>query len=109
MLEPTNTSSEKRDENDAKPWLFKPGQVANPKGRPRLDTQLRQALRAEGLASVQTLVELRDNKKNPANVRMACANSLLDRGFGKPREMKEDLVQEAQELLADDALQQLLE
>ena len=89
---------------------FKPGnQLAKGRGRPRLDAQLREALRATALDNVATLVEIRDNKKNPANVRMACANSLLDRGFGKPREMKEDLVQEAQELLADEALQSLLE
>lgn len=109
MSELIANSPESSPKAEPKPWLFKPGQSGNPKGRVAFETKLKQAFKAECMESLAVLVEIRDNKKAPFNVRMACCNSILDRGIGKPREMKEDLVQEAQDLLADEALQSILE
>jgi hypothetical protein len=67
---------------------FAPGSKPGP-GKPRLETLVRSAARAEGLKSIQTLIELRDTSRNE-KVRMAAATALLDRGFGKPRECKEE-------------------
>ena len=40
-------------------------------------------LTGEGINSVVTLAELRDDVNTPKNVRAMCANSLADRAFGK--------------------------
>jgi hypothetical protein len=36
--------------------------------------------------AIQTIVNIMHNKSNDAWVRLACANAILDRGYGKPRE-----------------------
>jgi hypothetical protein len=65
--------------------LWKKGAPSpNPGGRPALFAEVREAAQKQGLASIQTLVEIRDDLKNPALVRIAASNSLLDRGYGRP-------------------------
>jgi hypothetical protein len=66
---------------------FKPGQSGNPGGRPKVVSEIQAAARLEGLASIKTLVEIRNNKKNSTAVRIAAANSLLDRGYGRPAQV----------------------
>ena len=46
-------------------------------GRPRV-------CRAHTVTALNTLVEIAENKKAPPAARVAAANSLLDRGHGKP-------------------------
>jgi hypothetical protein len=46
--------------------------------------EVREAAQQQGLASIQKLVEIRDNPKVPFIVQIAAANSLLDRGYGRP-------------------------
>ncbi len=65
-------------------------------GRPKLESTIKQLLKSEGVNNINTLVEIRDNKKNPASARMSAAIALQDRGFGKPREMPEE--KEAQQV-----------
>lgn len=43
-----------------------------------------QLFKDEGLASLATLIELRDNKEAPSSVRLASAVNILDRVMGKP-------------------------
>ena len=62
---------------------FKKGQSGNPGGRPKAEREVVEAARAAGPRCVEVLVDLLDH--NDSRVRMAAADHLLDRGFGKPR------------------------
>jgi hypothetical protein len=63
---------------------FKPGQSGNPGGRPKVVGEVTSLARECTVESVETLREIMRNKKAPAQARVAAANSLLDRGYGKP-------------------------
>jgi hypothetical protein len=76
---------------------FAKGSVPNPNGRPpkgmppveraRRRNQIadiRQMARGEGTNCIDFLIKVRDNAKAPHAVRVAAANALLDRGFGRP-------------------------
>jgi hypothetical protein len=59
------------------------GQSGNPGGRPKDVLAIQRLALAEGEASIQKLVYLRDNGENERTQAMA-AIALLDRGCGKP-------------------------
>jgi hypothetical protein len=61
---------------------FKPGQSGNPGGRSKAQIDVRNAARAYTQEAIDTLVLVMRNRK-PGEAAMA-ANSLLDRGWGKP-------------------------
>ena len=65
---------------------FKPGQSGNPGGRPRTIAVIREAAQQEGVACIRALVRLRDGKGVTPAVQRAAADSLLDRGFGRPEQ-----------------------
>ncbi len=64
--------------------LWPKGVSGNPGGRPKALITVTELCRAQTEANVRTLIELRDNPDVPPAVRAACANSLLDRAWGKP-------------------------
>jgi len=66
-----------------KPWQFKPGESGNPSGRPKIPKDIIEAFRAQTQMALDTLVELAQSADKDA-VRLQAANSLLDRGWGKP-------------------------
>ena len=63
---------------------FRKGQSGNPGGRPKILADVRELARAHTAKALNTLVEIVENKKSPPAARVAAANSLLDRGYGKP-------------------------
>ncbi len=63
---------------------FKKGQSGNPGGRPKAIAEVRDLARAQTEESVKSLVTIRDSAKAPPAARVAAANSLLDRGWGRP-------------------------
>ena len=67
------------------PW--KKGQSGNPGGRPRLDAELRDAAREYTQEALNVLVN--GLKSKSAAVKIKCAQELLDRGWGKPRQSVE--------------------
>lgn len=67
---------------------FLPGYTANPGGRPKGLVNLRELARTFTEEAIQTLAEcLHDGD---GRVRVAAANALLDRGWGKPVQPTED-------------------
>jgi len=63
---------------------FKKGQSGNPGGRPKIIAEVRELAQERGPEAIQKLVELL-SCGSPAT-ELAAANSLLDRGYGKPHQ-----------------------
>jgi len=63
---------------------WKKGQVTNPKGRPPETKALRILARQYTEVALMTLVAALEDPKG--NVRVMAANSILDRGYGKPEQ-----------------------
>ena len=63
---------------------FVKGQSGNPGGRPKVVGEVQELARSHTADAVTTLAEImRDTEAAPA-ARVAAANALLDRGYGKP-------------------------
>lgn len=71
----------------AKPGTFKPGQSGNPSGRPKEIGHVRDLARAHTEDAIRTLVEIKRDPSQPAPARVAAAQALLDRAWGKPSQM----------------------
>jgi hypothetical protein len=56
----------------------------NPPGRPVVAAEVKKLARTYSVEAIETLVELMRDKNEPGTTRKAAADSLLDRGFGKP-------------------------
>ena len=62
---------------------FQPGQSGNPGGRPKASARVRDAAREHTEAAIQVLVDIALAGESEA-ARVAAANAILDRGYGKP-------------------------
>lgn len=65
-----------------KPGTFKKGQSGNPGGRPKECAEVKALAREYGAEAVEKLVALMRGEDE--RVAKAAADSLLDRGYGKP-------------------------
>ena len=63
---------------------FMPGQSGNPAGRPKDYAVMRDLARQKTEKAINTLVNIMDGRKSPANARVAAAVVLLDRAWGLP-------------------------
>lgn len=68
---------------------WQPGQSGNPGGRPRVVADIRALAQLEGAACIETLIEIRDDKKASPVARSAAAQALLDRGYGRAIQRQE--------------------
>ena len=77
---------------------FKPGQSGNPGGRPKrpntveayqIVADVRAAARSHAPHAVQTLADIMQSEKAPWAARVAAANAILDRGWGRPTQALE--------------------
>jgi hypothetical protein len=66
------------------PGLFKKGQSGNPGGRPKSEGEVRELARKYTTEAVETLVAIMRNEKATDSARALAANSILDRGHGRP-------------------------
>ena len=82
--EMTTTSSNSLPANRAETGRFVPGQSGNPSGRPKRDENLAELARMHTEDAIAVLVSIANDPKVNPNARISAANSLLDRGHGKP-------------------------
>jgi hypothetical protein len=68
---------------------FKKGQSGNPGGRPKALRQVEELARTQTMDALKTLETIHKNPKAPPAARVAAANALLDRGWGKARQALE--------------------
>ena len=66
------------------PWVK--GQSGNPGGRPRELDGIQKLARDNGSIAIEVLVNVATNGKSES-ARVAAANALLDRAFGKPTQV----------------------
>lgn len=75
-------------ENKTRPaHLFKPGKSGNPGGRPKLGDgyhSIREMCRAASPDMIRVLIEIATDPNCAESTRITAANSLLDRGYGRP-------------------------
>jgi hypothetical protein len=63
---------------------FQRGVSGNPGGRPKVLGDVQELARQQSPEAINTLVAIMQDQKAPHAARVAAANSLLDRGYGKP-------------------------
>lgn len=68
---------------------FKPGQSGNPGGRVKEVAHVRELARQHTEAAIKTLVEIMGSETEKGAARVAAAQALLDRGYGKPMQSVE--------------------
>lgn len=68
---------------------FGKGQSGNPGGLPKGTAEVKAAARALTTDAITTLATIMGNTDAPAAARVAAANSILDRGWGKPQQSVE--------------------
>lgn len=78
-----NSAETAADEKPRRPG-FQPGQSGNPGGRPKGLAKVAENARAKTDAMLGVLEEVATDKRAPPAARVAAANSILDRGWGKP-------------------------
>ena len=65
---------------------FQKGRSGNPGGRPKEVGAVRDLARAFTPQALATLVTIMDQDNAPASARVAAAEALLNRGWGRPKE-----------------------
>lgn len=63
---------------------FPKGISGNPGGRPKVLGEVQELARQKSPEAVNTLSNIMHDEKAPPAARVAAANALLDRGYGKP-------------------------
>jgi len=69
---------------------FQKGRSGNPGGRPREVAEVRDLARKYTPQAVQTLRKIMDEERAPAAARIAAAEALLNRAWGRPTAMLDD-------------------
>lgn len=90
---------------DPKTGQLLKGSVLNPTGRPKVVAHVRDLARQCTEDAIRTLHEIALNKEEPAAARVTAANSLLDRGYGKPMQVHDVRLPSVDQMSADELKQ----
>jgi len=63
---------------------FQKGQSGNPGGRPKAEYAVQELARSKAPQAIATLAAIMESEKASDAARVAAANAILDRGYGKP-------------------------
>ena len=74
--------------NREKTGQFKPGHSGNPKGRPKIPEDVREAFRALVPEAIETIAHVMRHGRKDSD-RKDAANSIIDRAYGKPVQMQD--------------------
>jgi hypothetical protein len=66
---------------------FQKGVSGNPGGRPKVLGDVQELARQQSPQAINTLAEIMGDDEAPPAARVAAANALLDRGYGKPTQL----------------------
>jgi len=66
---------------------FEKGVSGNPGGRPKVLGDVQELARQQSPQAISTLAAIMGDEKAPPAARVAAANALLDRGYGKPTQL----------------------
>lgn len=64
--------------------MFVKGVSGNPRGRPKVDPELRDLARKHTVMAIRVLAEVARDKRALDGARVNAASALLDRGYGRP-------------------------
>lgn len=69
-----------------KSHYFQPGNNMNPTGRPKVVAHVRELARKYTETAILTIADIMNDENSSASVRLAAANTLLDRAWGRPEQ-----------------------
>lgn len=99
MAQNTDKAAKKR-RGRGKP--FQPGVSGNPGGRPKVLEEIKSLAREHSETAINTLAAIAGDPKANASARVAAANVLLDRGYGKPLQTVEANINLIDRMTADE-------
>lgn len=92
-----------------KPWQFQKGKSGNPSGRPKADPNVKEMLKAAAPGAVKLLTETMNDPTVKIDMRIRCAETVLDRVYGKATQPIEGAVFTATAQISEEDAQKALE
>ena len=89
---------------------FQKGHSGNPGGRPKLPWSIVELARDNTPSAMHTLIEIHEDKNAPPSARVAAAEAVLDRGWGRPTQVVDATVRDTNSQkyeLTDDQLAEI--
>ena len=92
-----------------KPWQFQKGKSGNLSGRPKADPNVKEMLKAAVPDAVELLIETMNDPMVKIELRIRCAETVLDRVYGKATQPIEGAVVNLAAQISEEDAQKALE
>lgn len=80
------TEKKEKPANRDNSGKFVKGVSGNPNGRPAMPDEVKEMLKAATPRAAQLLIDVIDDTEQPINLRIDCANKVIERIYGKPNQ-----------------------